>query len=76
MLTVLGLLVYAVLQRQVRLYLRTHDQQLPGKQRGDGDPDGGRGVVLVFPSHDGAMTPRDHRDPADVRRTPVSPAGL
>ena len=31
MLTVLGLLVYSVIQRQVRLYLRTHDQQLPGK---------------------------------------------
>ena len=32
MLTVLGLLVYSVLQRQVRLYLRTHDQQLPGNK--------------------------------------------
>lgn len=32
MLTVLGLLVYAVLQRQVRLYLRTHAQQLPGNK--------------------------------------------
>jgi hypothetical protein len=31
-LTVLGLLVYSVLQRQVRLYLRTHDQQLPGNK--------------------------------------------
>lgn len=30
MLTVLGLLVYTVIQRQGRLYLRTHDQQLPG----------------------------------------------
>src|SRR3954447_26002641 len=30
MLTVLGLLVYSVVQRQVRLYLRTHAQQLPG----------------------------------------------
>ena len=30
MLTVLGLLVYSVIQRQVRLYLRTHDQQSPG----------------------------------------------
>jgi|ERR1043166_2073706 len=28
--TVVGWLVYNVLQRQVRLYLRTHDQQLPG----------------------------------------------
>jgi len=32
MLTVLGLLVYSVLQRQVRLYLRLHDQQLPGNK--------------------------------------------
>jgi hypothetical protein len=32
MLTVLGLLVYSVMQRQVRLYLRTHDQQLPGNK--------------------------------------------
>src|SRR5207245_9359159 len=32
MLTVLGLLVYSVIQRQVRLYLRTHDHQLPGNK--------------------------------------------
>jgi transposase len=30
MLTVVGLLVYSIIQRQVRLYLRTHDQQMPG----------------------------------------------
>ena len=30
MLTVLGLLVYNVIQRQVRLYLRTQGQQIPG----------------------------------------------
>ena len=30
MLTVAGLLVYAVIQRQVRLYLRDHHQQVPG----------------------------------------------
>jgi transposase len=30
MLTVVGLLVYAVIQRQVRLSLRTHDQHVPG----------------------------------------------
>src|SRR5262245_38397343 len=29
MLTVLGLLVYSVMQRQIRLYLCTHTQQLP-----------------------------------------------
>src|SRR5262245_47331609 len=32
MLTVLGLLVYSVIQRQVRQYLHTHDQQLPGNK--------------------------------------------
>ena len=32
MLTVLGLLVSRVIQRQVRLSLRTHDQQLPGNK--------------------------------------------
>jgi transposase len=32
MLTVLGLLVYSIIQRQVRLYLRTHNQQLPGNK--------------------------------------------
>jgi hypothetical protein len=32
MLTVLGLLVYSVIQRQVRLSLRIHDQKLPGNK--------------------------------------------
>jgi transposase len=32
MLTVVGLLVYAVIQRQVRLYLRDHDRQFPGNK--------------------------------------------
>ena len=32
MLTVVGLLVYSIIQRQVRLYLRTHEQQLPGNK--------------------------------------------
>ena len=32
MLTVLGLLVYSEIQRQVRLYLRTHAQQIPGNK--------------------------------------------
>ena len=31
-LTVLGLLVYRIMQRQVRLYLHTHDQQIPGNK--------------------------------------------
>jgi transposase len=32
MLTVLGLLVYTLIQRQVCLYLHTHSQQLPGNK--------------------------------------------
>jgi len=32
MLTVVGLLVYAVIQRQVRLYLRNHNQHIPGNK--------------------------------------------
>jgi transposase len=32
MLTVVGWLVYAIIQRQVRLYLREHDRQIPGNK--------------------------------------------
>ena len=32
MLTVVGLLVYAVIQRQVRLYLRAHERHIPGNK--------------------------------------------
>jgi transposase len=32
MLTVMGLLVYTLIQRQVRLYLQTHEQQVPGNK--------------------------------------------
>jgi hypothetical protein len=32
MLTVVGLLVYALMQRQVRLYLQNQQQQLPGNK--------------------------------------------
>jgi transposase len=38
MLTVVGLLVYSIIQRQVRLYLRTHDQQLPGNKGATATP--------------------------------------
>src|SRR5207244_11871088 len=38
MLTVLGLLVYSIIQRQVRLYLRTHDQQIPGNKGATATP--------------------------------------
>jgi succinate dehydrogenase hydrophobic anchor subunit len=38
MLTVVGLLVYSIIQRQVRLYLRTHDQQIPGNKGATATP--------------------------------------
>jgi hypothetical protein len=47
--TVLGLLVYSVMQRQVRLYLRTHDQQLPGNKSMTATPTAA--VVLALFAH-------------------------
>ncbi len=44
MLTVVGLLVYAVIQRQVRLSLREHDRQVPGNTGPTATPT----VAVVF----------------------------
>jgi len=49
MLTVQGLLVYSVIQRQVRLYLRMHDQQLPGNKGLTSTPTAA--VVLALFAH-------------------------
>ena len=49
MLTVLGLLVSSVIQRQVRLYLRPHDQQLPGNKGLTATPTAA--VVLALFAH-------------------------
>jgi hypothetical protein len=38
MLTVVGLLVYSIIQRQVRLYLRSQDQQVPGNKGATATP--------------------------------------
>lgn len=38
MLTVVGLLVYSIIQRQVRLYLHTYDQQVPGNKGATATP--------------------------------------
>jgi hypothetical protein len=38
MLTVVGLLVYSIIQRQVRLYLRLQDQQVPGNKGATATP--------------------------------------
>ena len=47
MLTVVGVLVYSILQRQVRLYLHTPDQQLPGHKGPTATPTAA-GVLAVF----------------------------
>ena len=49
MLTVIGLLVYAVIQRQVRLALRQQDQQLPGNKGPTATPTAA--VVLALFAH-------------------------
>ena len=36
--TVVGLLVYSIIQRQVRLYLSTHDRQVPGNKGATATP--------------------------------------
>jgi transposase len=45
-LTVLGLLVDSIIQRQVRLYLRTHAQQLPGNKGLTATPTAAVGLAL------------------------------
>jgi transposase len=49
MLTVLSLLVYTVIQRQVRLYLRTHNQQLPGNKGETATPTAAVVLALFAP---------------------------
>jgi transposase len=49
MLTVVGLLVYAVIQRQVGLYLRDHDQQIPGNKGLTATPTAGVVFALFTP---------------------------
>jgi transposase len=49
MLTVIGLLVSSIIQRQVRLYLHTHEQQLPGNKGPTATPTAA--VVLALFAH-------------------------
>jgi len=49
MLTVLGLLVYSLIQRQVRLYLLTHDQQVPGNKGATATPTAAVVLALFAP---------------------------
>ena len=45
----MGLLVYSLIQRQVRLYLRAHDQQVPGNKGATATPTAA--VVLSLFAH-------------------------
>ena len=49
MLTVVGLLVYAVIQRQVRLYLRDHDRYIPGNKGPTATPTAAVVLALFTP---------------------------
>jgi transposase len=49
MLTVVELLVYAVIQRQVRLYLRDHDRQIPGNKGLTATPTAAMVFALLTP---------------------------
>jgi transposase len=49
MLTVVGLLVYAIIQRQVRLYFRDHAQQVPGNKGPTAMPTAAVGFALFAP---------------------------
>ena len=49
MLTVVGLLGYAVIQRQVRLYLRDHDRHLPGNKGPTATPTAAVVIALLTP---------------------------
>src|SRR5262249_12895504 len=49
MLTVAGLLVYAVIQRQVRLYLRDHEWHIPGNKGPTATPTAARAFALFRP---------------------------
>jgi hypothetical protein len=47
--TVRGLLVYALIQRQVRLYLQTHEQQVPGNKGETATPTAAVVLALFAP---------------------------
>jgi transposase len=49
MLTVMGLLVYALIQRQVRLYLQIHEQQVPGHKGESATPTAAVVLALFEP---------------------------
>jgi hypothetical protein len=73
MLTVLGLLVYSVLQRQVRLYLRTHAQQLPGHKGLTSTP---TAAVVVALFAQGALVPLWIEEPGGTPLSGVQPSPL
>jgi len=70
MLTVLGLLGDSVIQRQVRLSLRTHDQQLPGNQGLTATPTAAVVVALFAPI---ALVPLWIDEPEVIQLSGVHP---
>jgi hypothetical protein len=73
MLTVLGLLVYRVIQRQVRLSRCTHDQQLPGNKGRTAIPTAA--VVLALFAHV-ALIQCEGEEPQSVQLYGVQPHHL
>jgi transposase len=68
-LTVIGLLVYSLSQRQVRLYLRTHAQQIPGNKGLTATPTAA--VVVALFAHIALVPfPRGDQEGAQVYGVP------
>jgi transposase len=74
MLTVVGLLVYSIIQRQVRLYLRAHDQQLPGNKGMTATPTAA--VVLACPRSPGPAMDRCANGKAERWGSTPPPGGV
>jgi len=73
MLTVVGLLVYSLMQRQVRLYRHPHDQQVPGNQGAPATP---TAVVVVALFVQIALVPVCIDEPARAQLSGVQPHHL
>ena len=72
MLTVVGLLVYTVIQRQVRLSLREHDQQIPGNKGLTAHAYGSRGVCPLYASDARALRRGQYAQPPSPWRPRLS----
>src|SRR5207248_4061154 len=65
MLTVVGLLVYSIIQRQVRLYLHTHAQQVPGNKGATATPTAAV-VLALFAQVALVQPPIDEQDVVQI----------